>query len=213
MMDNFEGKDPQSRRNAIERDISRLSMEIGVVDRKVRYYLADRSQNPHPRHLDLIEKIQRYRIDPTVSNRHLETLLENLQWKIFYYQQSWRQMWENAENARGRRQASEPASSAGASGRPDMGTASEEAQSAAERKDPPRRSSQYSLDHLWSIQQEKITSYGAAFDETRSAFNARIAREYKQLSAVKKNGQEIVMTFDPVDKKCRLNLKDGQSGP
>jgi hypothetical protein len=137
MMDNFDGKDPQARRNAIEKDISRLSMEIGVVDRKVRYYLADRSKNPHPRHLDLIEKIQRYRIDPTVSNRHLETLLENLQWKIFYYQQSWRQMWENAENARGRRQASEPASGAGASGRPDVDKAFEEAQSAAERKDPP----------------------------------------------------------------------------
>jgi hypothetical protein len=213
MMDNFDGKDSQARRNAIERDISRLSTEIGVVDRKVRYYLADRSQNPHPRHLDLIEKIQRYRIDPTVSNRHLETLLENLQWKIYYYQQSWRQMWENAENARGRRQTSESASNAGASGRPDAGTASEEAQSAAERKDPLRRSSQYSLDHLWSIQQEKITSYGAASDETRSGFNERIAREYKRLSAVKKNGQEIVMTFDPVDKKCRLNLKDGQNGP
>ena len=209
MTDNFNGKDLQSRRNAVERELSRLSMEVGAVDRKVRYYLADRSKNPHPRHLELIEKIQRYRIDPTLTNRHLETLLENLQWKMFYYQQSWRQMWENAENARSPRQLSEPASRAGASGKPKEVTASKGALASVEGKDPPRRSSQYSLDHLWSIQQEKIKSYGASADETRSAFNQRIAREYKQLSDTKKNGQEIVMTFDPVEKKCRLNLKDG----
>ena len=209
MTDSFTGKDMQSRRTAVERELGRLSVEVGVVDRKVRYYLADRSKNPHPRHQELIEKIQRYRIDPTVSNRHLETLLENLQWKVFYYQQSWRQMWENAENARsGLRQSPEPGSRAKTTGTPDPDTSSDGPPPAAQR-DSSGRSSQYSLDHLWSIQQEKIKSYGASVDETRSAFNQRIAAEYRQLSDTKNKGQEIVMTFDPVEKKCRLNLKDG----
>ncbi|RJP44312.1 MAG: hypothetical protein C4548_06095 [Desulfobacteraceae bacterium] len=199
MADIFERKaDVQARRNAVEMEISRLAHEIVEVDKKVRFYLADRSQNPHPRHLDLIEKIQRYRIDSSVSNRHLETLLENLQWKIFYYQRSWRQMWDNADNARNQQPAPEASSKT---------TAAEIAAEKEVEGDVGSRRSQYSIDHLWRIQQEKLQTYGVATDETRPAFNKRIAGEYKELSAKKKNGQEIVMTFDPVEKKCRLNLK------
>lgn len=202
MADIFERKaDVQTRRNAVEVEISRLAYEIVEVDKKVRFYLADRAQNPHPRHLDLIEKIQRYRIDSSVSNRQLETLLENLQWKIFYYQRSWRQMWDNADNARNQQPAPAASSKTAA------------AEIAAEKEveeveDAGSRRSQYSIDHLWRIQQEKLQTYKAATDETKSAFNKRIALEYKELSAKKKNGQEIVMTFDPDEKKCRLNLKD-----
>jgi hypothetical protein len=196
MADIFERKaDVQTRRNAVEMEISRLAHEILEVDKKVRFYLADRSQNPHPRHLDLIEKIQRYRIDASVSNRQLETLLENLQWKIFYYQRSWRQMWDNADNARNW-EASSKTRAAEIAGEKEV-----------EGDDSVSRRSQYSIDHLWRIQQEKLQTYGVATDETRPAFNKRIAGEYKELSAKKKNGQEIVMTFDPVEKKCRLNLK------
>jgi hypothetical protein len=200
MAESFDRTDVQSRRKAFEMEIFRLAKQIEEVDRKVRFYLADRSQNPHPRHLDLIEKIQRYRIDPTVSNRQLETLLENLQWKIFYYQQSWRQMFENADNARSKHPLTE------ATATPPAGT--KETAADKPESDEISRRSQYSIDHLWSIQQEKIKSYGAAADETRSAFNQRIAREYASLIHKKKKGQEIVMAFDPVEKKCRLDLKD-----
>lgn len=190
--------DVQTRRKAIEKEISRLVQEIVEVDKKVRFYLADRSQNPHPRHLDLIEKIQRYRIDPAVSNRQLETLLENLQWKIFYYQQSWRQMWENADAAaRGKKQPRD-------SGATEPRTANGEKE---DEKDTVSGRSQYSIDHLWDIQQEKLKSYGANSDEAKSTFKERVAREYKELSKKRKNGQEIVMTFDPAEKRCRLDLK------
>lgn len=201
MADIFERKaDAQTRRNAVEMEISQLAHEIVEVDKKVRFYLADRSQNPHPRHLDLIEKIQRYRIDASVSNRHLETLLENLQWKIFYYQRSWRQMWDNADNARNQQPGSDASSKTAAA------EIAEEKE--VEGVDAGSRRSQYSIDHLWRIQQEKLQTYKAATDETKSAFNKRIAGEYKELSTKKKNGQEIVMVFDPDEKKCRLNLKD-----
>lgn len=191
--------DAQTRRHAVEMEISRLANEIMEVDKKVRFYLADRSQNPHPRHLDLIDKIQRYRIDPSISNRHLETLLENLQWKIFYYQRSWRQMWENTENARNKPSGSQVFST---------GATTETMETGLGGGDAASRRSQYSIDHLWQIQQEKLKARGAAADETRPEFNQRIAREYKALSGRKKNSQEIVLRFDPVEKKCRLDLKD-----
>lgn len=202
MAEFFDRTDVQPRRKAIEMEIFQLAKQIEEVDRKVRFYLADRSRNPHPRHLDLIEKIQRYRIDPTVSTRQLETLLENLQWKIFYYQQSWRQMWENADNARSKHPLTEAAEA------PSAGAKEAVADKAKAESDEISRRSQYSIDHLWSIQQEKIKSYGTAAHETRSAFNQRIAREYAALIHKKKKGQEIVMAFDPVEKKCRLDLKD-----
>lgn len=200
MADFFERKaaDAQARRKTIEMEISRLVHEIVEVDKKVRFYLADRSQNPHPRHLDLVEKIQRYRIDPSVSNRPLEALLENLQWKIYYYQQSWRQMWENADAAaRGKRQAQDAAAQG-------VGAANIEKEAG---KDMDSGRSQYSIDHLWNIQLEKLKTRGAAPDETKSDFKERISREYKALSHKKKIGQEIVMTFDPAKKRCRLDLK------
>lgn len=201
MSDVFERKaDVQTRRKAIEMEISRLIHEIVEVDKKVRFYLADRSQNPHPRHLDLIEKIQRYRIDPSVSNRPLETLLENLQWKIYYYQKSWRQLWENADAAaQGKRQLQQDAAAQG------LRTANGEKEAG---KDMDSGRSQYSIDHLWIIQQEKLKTRGAASDETKSDFKERISREYKALSDKKKIGQEIVMTFDPAKKRCRLDLKN-----
>jgi len=201
MADIFERKaDVQTRRKAAEMEISRLVHEIIEVDKKVRFYLADRSRNPHPRHLDLIEKIQRYRIDPSISNRQLETLLENLQWKIFYYQQSWRQMWENAETGARKKQPHSPDAAT-------RTAVKETAQTVAE-KDAGTRRSQYSIDHLWDIQQEKLKAAGAAAVETKSAFSQRIAQEYKELISNRRNGQEVVLTFDPVEKKCRLNLKD-----
>ncbi len=200
MSDFFEQKaDVQTRRKAIEMEISRLVHEIVDVDKKVRFYLTDRSQNPHPRHLDLIEKIQRYRIDPSVSNRPLEALLENLQWKIYYYQQSWRQLWENADAAaQGKRQSRDAAAQG-------VRTANSEKEAG---KDVDSGRSQYSIDHLWNIQQEKLKTRGAVSGETKSDFKERISREYKALSGNKKIGQEIVMTFDPAEKRCRLDLKN-----
>ena len=92
-------QDLHGRRKTIENELNRLTQQIHEMDQKIRFYLTDRQKNAHPRHIEFIDKIQRFRIDPSVSNRHLESLLENVQWKIYYYQRAWNQMWENAEAA------------------------------------------------------------------------------------------------------------------
>jgi hypothetical protein len=183
------------RRKEVENDINRLINQIHAVDQRIRAYLADRQNNPHPRHLEFIEKVQRYRIAPDVSNKHLETLLDNLQWKIYYYQRAWNQLWENAEAAfrQGRTIAAETSAPIA-----DRDEASEISKS----------KSQYSIETLWEIQQEKLRMFDAADSaETKSEFKQRIYQEYDQLSKTRKPGEEIVMTFDPEEKKCRLDLK------
>jgi len=184
--------DLDARRKRAEAEITRLAQQVHEVDQKIRFYLADRQKNPHPRHLEFIDKVQRYRIDPAASNKHLETLLDNLQWKIFYYQKAWKQVWENAEAAysQGRKVA--------------MDTSAPSASAEEKEKEAPKAKSQYSLESLWAIQQV----HGADANETKEEFKKRMIQEYNQLSGIRKPGQDIVMTYDADEKKCKLDLKD-----
>ena len=90
----------EQQRKKVENELSRLDREVSAMDAKLRAYLADRQNKPHPRHHELVEKIQRYRIPPAISTKQLETLLDNLQWKVFYHKKAWQQLWENAEIGR-----------------------------------------------------------------------------------------------------------------
>jgi hypothetical protein len=189
-------QDLRGRRKAIENELSRLTQQVHEMDQKIRLYLTDKQKNPHPRHLEFIEKIQRYRIDPNASNRHLEALLDNLQWKIYYYQRAWNQMWENSESAM--RQNRQPVLETTASSSPT--TAGSEADS--------RGKSQYSIENLWQIQVAKLKQYGAQPDESPDVFKQRMYHEYKELNKIRKGNQDVVMVYDPREKKCKLDLKD-----
>ena len=182
------------RRKQAAVEIQLLSRQVEEMDGKIRAYLADRQNKPHPRHLDLIEKIQAFRIDPGISTRHLENLLDNLQWKVHYSKRAWKQFWENAEA----QQRMEKPSSAPVTENAKPGQNEEMATSKA----------QYSVDTLWEIQKEKLRAYGEPeTKETKAAFKQRMLQEYKKLNKDKKSNQEIFLTFDPDSKSCKLDLK------
>jgi len=195
-------EDIEKLRKKIEIEISALRRQTDEMDAKIRAYLADRSRNPHPRHLDFIEKVQQYRVPGEVANKSLDGLLDSLQWKVYYAQRAWQQMWQNAEvaqRAKGK-MATAPDSTPG-------GDVSEPDADMPEELD--HEKSQYSVDTLWEIQQEKLKTYG--YDqsiETKPAFKNRMAKDYSKLSKNRKAGQEIVMTFDKDEKKCRLGFKE-----
>jgi len=191
-----QAQDLQGRRRAIENELNRMIQQIHEMDQKIRFYLADRQTNPHPRHIEFIEKIQRYRIDPAASNKHLEALLDNLQWKIYYYHRAWNQMWENAETAY--RQNIKPV----------LEATQESAPEPVNEKAPEKNKVQYSIETLWEIQKEKLKQHGSISPENRSEFKQRMYQEYKELSKVRKTNQEIVMTYDAQEKKCKLDIKD-----
>lgn len=181
------------RRAEIENELRALMRQAEEMDAKIRAYLADRENKPHPRHHEFIEKIQRMKIEPAASNRHLETMLDNLQWKVYYYSRAWRQLWENAEairRSRARQQESpEP------EGRPAAGSAN-------------RDKRIYSVDRLWEIQQRKLRAAGEdPSTESREQFVERIKKRYGRLASEKKPDEEIVMTFDRQARRCTLFLK------
>ncbi len=180
----------EQERKKVENELSRLDREVNAMDAKLRAYLADRQNKPHPRHHDLVEKIQRYRIPPAISTKHLETLLDNLQWKVFYHRKAWQQLWENAEAAY--RQ-----------GRAFGSTTPGEPAHAAESG----KSSRSSLHSYYELQQQKLNELGAGIQESEAEFEKRIKNRYQELSRSKGDDQDIVLTFDKNKKKCTLELK------
>ncbi|MCU0598556.1 MAG: hypothetical protein MUE70_04760 [Desulfobacterales bacterium] len=189
-------KDLQGRRRTIENELNRMIQQIHEMDQKIRLYLADRQRNAHPRHIEFIERIQRYRIDPHASNKHLEALLDNLQWKIYYYQRAWNQMWENSDSSY--RQTRNP----------ELETPPAPSGPSGGMKEVPKTKSQYSIETLWEVQVERLKQYGAQPKETPTEFRQRMYQEYKELSKFRKDHQEVVMVYDAKDQKCKLDLKD-----
>ncbi|MDA3835004.1 MAG: hypothetical protein PF495_16580 [Spirochaetales bacterium] len=182
------------KRKQVAAEIDSLSRLVEEMDGKIRAYLADRQNRPHPRHLDLIEKIQGYRIDPGITTQHLTTMVDNLQWKVYYSKRAWKQLWENAEAMRRTQMPNAPSFVEGAGSRDSS-------------EDKSQAKAQYSVDTLWEIQKEKLRVYGSPETrESKSDFKKRMIQEYKKLSQHKKKGQEIVLTFDKESKHCKLDF-------
>jgi len=191
--------DITSQRKRAESDIIQLSRQVDEMEAKIRAYLGDRQRKPHPRHLDLVEKIQGYRLDPNITNKHLVTLLDNLQWKVYYNKRAWKQIWENAEalERKEKMRTGPPLSERAPANHSDGETLEDK--------------EQYSVATLWAIQKDKLQTHGYSesdLKESKPAFKKRMFEEYKQLSSEKKSSQEIVMTFDKDSKRCKLSLKD-----
>ncbi|MFZ3097982.1 MAG: hypothetical protein WA081_15870 [Desulfosalsimonadaceae bacterium] len=190
------GTEIEEQRKQVEQTLALFGRQIDEMDSKIRAYLADKRNRPHPRHLDLIERIQGFKIPNSVFTKQLAVLLDNLQWKLHYNKQAWNQLWENAE-AQSKKQTgtSSIESIAGSS-------TSEDGDARIQTK------SQYSLDTLWEIQQEKLRFYGCKDNpETKVEFKKRMVQEYKTLSQGRKQGQEIIMTFDKESLQCKLDVK------
>ncbi|HMA67403.1 MAG TPA: hypothetical protein VKO20_06255 [Desulfosalsimonadaceae bacterium] len=182
----------EQRRRSVEKELMELEKQVDAMDGKLRAYLADRQNKPHPRHMELVEKIQRYRVPPAVSTKQLEYQLDNLQWKVYYHQKAWQQLWENAEAAyrQGRQ----------------FGSTLQESPSnqESERSQGPTSPSMQSF---WDFQQKKLKEFGARSQESAEEFENRIRSRYRQLAENKGDDQEIVLTFDKQDKQCTLALR------
>lgn len=184
------------RRKEIENQIIALRRQADEMDARIRAYLADRQNKPHPHHQEFIEKVQKFRIDPSVSTKYLETQLDNLQWKVYYASRAWRQLWDNADAARraeSNRQQTE-----------------QQQHPSGQTHDSDNRRI-YSVDRLWEIQQEKSGEDADA--ETKDGFVQRIKERYGRLASEKSPDEEIVMSFDKKSRRCDLSLKKRDHPP
>jgi hypothetical protein len=184
--------DLMQRRRDVELKLANLQGQVQSMDTKIRAYLADRHKNPHPRHHELLEKIQQFRIDPAITNKQLEIMLDSLQWKAYYQSQAWNQLWINEEI----RRRNERAAEAKKESAEHNGTGDENGRSI------------YSVDRLWNLQKEKLASLGKnAEPEVKEAFIGRIKKRYGQLASEKKPDEEIYMKFDAAEMRCTLEKR------
>ncbi|MFW6052699.1 MAG: hypothetical protein ACOC8I_02185 [Desulfosalsimonas sp.] len=191
------------RRKEIENELMAMRRKAEEMDAKIRAYLGDRERKPHPRHHEFIEKVQRYRIDPAASTKYLETMLDNLQWKVYYYSRAWRQLWDNADTARREREIREKSSTVAPGPSADQKSGS----SVENRRI-------YSVDRLWELQKQKLSALGDdPAVETKDGFVQRIKERYGKLASEKKQDEEIVMKFDKDTRRCTLSLKKRNQVP
>ncbi|NOY69544.1 MAG: hypothetical protein GXP53_08655 [Deltaproteobacteria bacterium] len=185
-------RDIKEERRNLEKQLREMGRQVDLMTIKIRAYLADRQQNPHPRHEEFIARVQSFNIRSGLSTKQLDTLLDSLQWKVHYASQAWRQLWENAENAK-RMEAQAGRSYPEEGGKP---------------AEPEKgKGSMYSVDKLWEVQQERLQALGSDSPETKGEFLKRIKKEYGQLASDRKRDEEITMTFDEQAGRCVLEKK------
>ncbi len=189
----------QGRQKLIENELRRLEQQVDSMDGKIRAYLNDRKNKSHPRYMELVERVQNYRIPPDLSTKHLETLLDNLQWKVFYHKKAWQQIWQNVEASL----KNSDQSSADKAGE----DSADERDSDRGAKESNEKKSSQSLRDFYRIQQKKLEDAGVVNQESQGEFENRIREQYRELSRNRGDDQEIVMTFNREEKRCRLELK------
>lgn len=187
--------DAGKQRKEVENQLASLARQIESMDNKIRAYLADRQRNPNPRYGELVERIQKFRINPAITNKYLETMLDSLQWKVYHQSRAWRQQWENAEVKRKNdRKTAISATSPENFADKDTGDANEK--------------SVYSVDRLWELQKTKLKSLGEKEElEMKDEFVQRIKKRYGQLASGKEDNEEVYMKFDNVEKRCTLEIR------
>ena len=185
-------QDLQSQRKAVENELNRLTQQAFEIDQKIRLYLVDRNKFSCPKYKEFVDKVQSYHVVPPILNKHLEMILDNLQWKVYYYQRAWNQLLEKVY-------APVQQERTAASGKPATPSGEQE-----KKKKPPKGESKFIVESISAIQQ----IYRADSNESKDDFNKRMFREYNRLNNLRKPGQEIVATYYVEEKKYKLELKD-----
>lgn len=73
--------------------------EIIVMDNRVRQYLADRKNEPHPFPEDLINEIRRYESEVhSLPNSEVQLRLDSLMYSLLVHEQIWKRLFEDDAN-------------------------------------------------------------------------------------------------------------------
>ena len=73
--------------------------QIIVMDNKVRQYLSDRENHPHPFPEDLINEIRRYESEIyRLPNSEVQLRLDSLMYSLLVHEQIWNRLFEDDAN-------------------------------------------------------------------------------------------------------------------
>jgi hypothetical protein len=73
--------------------------QIIVMDNRVRQYLSDRENHPHPFPEDLINEIRRYESEiHRLPNTEVQLRLDSLMYSLLVHEQIWKRLFEDDAN-------------------------------------------------------------------------------------------------------------------
>ncbi len=77
--------------------------QIIVMDNKVRQYLSDRENHPHPFPEDLINEIRRYESEiHRLPNTEVQLWLDNLMYSLLVHERIWQRLFEDDAKGNGK---------------------------------------------------------------------------------------------------------------
>jgi len=80
--------------------------QIVVMDNKVRQYLSDRENHPHPFPEDLINEIRRYESEiHRLPNTEVQLRLDSLMYSLLVHEQIWKRLFEYDAEGDGKKNA------------------------------------------------------------------------------------------------------------
>jgi hypothetical protein len=162
------------------------------MDARIRRFLADPENNRYPQYRQLIERIQDITLDHHADS-HLRTLLDNLQWKLYYYQKTWEVWWRNAGRTGAAAGRVQHRASARAVPR---GTAK------------PSEGNRSSIDELFALQQRKLREEGLDADlESKARFEERLRTNLKLIKEMRRSDQQVTLVYDKQQHRFYLGLE------
>jgi hypothetical protein len=191
---------PQDDTHISEEEVDRLNRELVEMDADVVAYLKNPTEQPTPEFDRLLSRIRSLPELPHFSPA-LALKISNLKYKAIYFERAWHQIRENAAEVAGAK---------------------------AEGKSIPeeRRKETYFcaptemtmgeleakgvkvVDMLYEMQAMKFKEHGltpeAASKETKTAFKARIAGQYRQIKAHGQAGKKVVLVWNDKKQQCDL---------
>ncbi|MEJ2639742.1 MAG: hypothetical protein P8010_09220 [Desulfosarcinaceae bacterium] len=191
---------PQNDTHISETEVDRLNRELVEMDADVVAYFKNPSEQPTPDFDRLISRIRSLPELPHFSPA-LSLKISNLKYKAIYFERAWRQIRENVAEVA-------------------------DAQAKGVRIPQERRKETYFcaptgltrgeleakgvkiVDMLYEMQTMKFQEHGispeAASKESKSAFKARIADQYRQIKNRGQGGKKVVLVWNSEKQQCDL---------
>lgn len=176
--------------------VDRLTRELHEMDLSVVDYLKSPEDKPVPDYRGLVREIQ-----SIPERRGMSTVLaykiDNLKYKAYYYERSWRQIRENIALAEARKKKEQERRRESYFCAPTVADVQN-----MDPKDPK------TTDMLYEMQQLKWQEHGIDADqqapESRSGFEQRISETYAQLKSQGNDEKELVLIWNKETQRCDL---------
>jgi hypothetical protein len=192
--------EPYNDTHISEAEVDRLNRELVEMDADVVAYLKNPTEQPTPEFDRLLSRIRSIPELPHFPAA-LALKISNLKYKAIYFERAWRQIRENATEVAG-------AKAAGKSIPQERRKETYFCAPTELRKDELEAKGVKVVEMLYEMQAMKFKEHGLSPEgvskETKTAFKARIAGQYRQIKNRGQEGKKVVLVWNKDKQHCDL---------